>query len=178
MNDELDQEVVAEIEAVFAEDDEWGIDVESEVALTLSIPEDWPLAEVMRLRGAVSSAGPMLSNGILDLTTKASGDVRLDLAFMMFSMAGQQALDAAKVALDRWLEDNGAPLVSLYPVQSSNLAAMGWHLGVAVVEFQNGGVYAYQEVPEALFHEWFISESVGKFLQTEIKPNHAVEKLA
>lgn len=157
---------------------EGGIDFDSSVTIDLAIPGDWPVAEVMRLRGAASSAGTMLSDGIEDLTRNASGDFRLDLAFSIFSSAGSQALLAVEAAIDGWLEAGGFPQVSLYPVRSSNLAAMGWREGTAVVEFQNGGVYAYAEVPESVFLEWWSADSVGKFLADEIKPTYGVRRLA
>lgn len=168
---------------VLAEDElEWaGISVEIEVDFT---PEEGvSLASVMRMRGAVASASQMMKGGMADLARGANLDGHLEFAFGLFTMGGELLLDAVGVSLNDHLEAAGAPVCSLYPVESSNIAAMGWvgdpgSTPVAVVEFTNGSLYEYQGVGNALFSEWWDAPSKGRFLAAEIKDNFEFRRLA
>ena len=45
------------------------------------------------------------------------------------------------------------------------------------VAFHNGTLYQYFDVPEALYQEMLRSDSVGKFLNTQIKNSYRYAKL-
>jgi|WetSurSiteA1Bulk_404760.scaffolds.fasta_scaffold00048_25 uncharacterized protein len=53
-------------------------------------------------------------------------------------------------------------------VKSSVIASVGW-APVLEVEFKNGGVYQYIDVPEDTFNELVSSKSKGKYLDAYIK---------
>ncbi len=65
------------------------------------------------------------------------------------------------------------------PVQSSSVGSMGYdarkHL--LEVEFRNGGVYRYLDVPEAEYQALKDADSVGRHLNQEIKPFYSVIKV-
>ena len=66
------------------------------------------------------------------------------------------------------------------PVDSSSLSSMGYdaHRHLLEVEFRNGGVYRYLEVPEDEWQSLQSAESKGSYLNTHIKPRHPYRKLA
>lgn len=57
------------------------------------------------------------------------------------------------------------------PVDSSNIDSIGYDAGERIleVEFRNGGVYRYLDVPEEIYTALNESASVGSFLFREIK---------
>lgn len=59
-------------------------------------------------------------------------------------------------------------------VQSSNIASVGWADNVVEVEFQNGAVWRYSPVSEALARELQHADSVGSFFHKNIKSNPAI----
>ncbi|HET7229470.1 MAG TPA: KTSC domain-containing protein [Longimicrobium sp.] len=65
------------------------------------------------------------------------------------------------------------------PVQSSSVGSIGYdarkHL--LEVEFRNGGVYRYLDVPEAEYQALRDADSVGRHLNQEIKPFYSVIKV-
>lgn len=65
------------------------------------------------------------------------------------------------------------------PVESSNLAAVGYDANSQIlqVEFKNGSVYNYFRVPAEKHAALMAADSVGKYLNAEIKPHHAYELL-
>ena len=65
------------------------------------------------------------------------------------------------------------------PVQSSNVAEVGYDPTTMTLEvaFRNGTVYQYFDIPEILYQELLHAESVGKFLNTQIKNNYRYVKL-
>lgn len=64
-------------------------------------------------------------------------------------------------------------------VQSSNVAEVGYDPGTMTLEvaFLSGSVYQYFDVPEVLFQEMLHSESVGRFLNSQIKENYRYARL-
>jgi len=61
-------------------------------------------------------------------------------------------------------------------VKSSNIESIGYEvldfaklLGTLEVEFKGGGVYRYLEVPESMYEDMLVAESVGKFFSTHTK---------
>lgn len=63
------------------------------------------------------------------------------------------------------------------PVTSSNIASMGYDDGTMEVEFNNGGVYQYKDVPESIYNQCFNASSVGAFFAANIKNNYEWEKI-
>lgn len=65
------------------------------------------------------------------------------------------------------------------PVQSSNIAEVGYEPATMTLEvaFHNGTIYQYFDVPEALYQELIHAESVGTFLNAQIKNNYRYVKL-
>ncbi len=57
-------------------------------------------------------------------------------------------------------------------VESSNVATIGYEDGVLEVEFKNGGVYQYPDVTQEEFDSPVKADSVGRWLNQVIKPNH------
>lgn len=57
------------------------------------------------------------------------------------------------------------------PVDSSNVAAIGYDLDSATleVEFHNGSVYQYFDVPAVVHAEFMQAESPGRFLHAQIR---------
>lgn len=67
-------------------------------------------------------------------------------------------------------------------VASSNVAAVGYEQTSSTleVEFKNGSVYQYFNVPPDHFHALSGGRlnSVGKYLNTEIKPRYRCEQIS
>lgn len=64
-------------------------------------------------------------------------------------------------------------------LDSSSLASAGYDPAAHVleVEFRNGGVYQYLEVDDDEYEEFRSAPSKGRYLNTEIKPDHPARKL-
>ena len=64
-------------------------------------------------------------------------------------------------------------------LDSSSLASAGYDPAAHVleVEFRNGGVYQYLEVPDVEYEEFMTAPSKGRYLNTEIKPHHPARKV-
>ena len=69
--------------------------------------------------------------------------------------------------------------VEMRPVQSSNVAAIGYRNGGMLVKFHNGGMYYYHNVPNELFWRMLRASSKGRFLHQFIKnqPQYWCEKI-
>ena len=46
-----------------------------------------------------------------------------------------------------------------------------------IVEFKSGGIYAYLNVPIEVWNKSLNASSIGKFLNTDVKPYYKVTKL-
>jgi hypothetical protein len=64
-------------------------------------------------------------------------------------------------------------------LDSASLASVGYDPGrqVLEVEFLNGGVYEYADVPEERYHALLEADSKGRYLNAEIKPHHPWRRL-
>ena len=64
-------------------------------------------------------------------------------------------------------------------IQSSNLKKTEYDLDTKklVVEFKNGMSYEYEEVPHNIFTQFRISDSQGKFFNTQISKTYKYKKL-
>lgn len=60
------------------------------------------------------------------------------------------------------------------PVVSSNIASVGYDPNTLTleVEFLNGSVYQYFDVPELEYHYLIGADSIGKYLHRNIKSNY------
>lgn len=69
-------------------------------------------------------------------------------------------------------------MVEMIAVESSNVAAVGYDEATKKlkVEFKNGSSYTYSDVPKEKAQAIVGAESVGKYLNANIKPHHPFEK--
>lgn len=69
--------------------------------------------------------------------------------------------------------------VNRTPVSSSSVASVGYDPNTMTleVEFKNGSVYQYFDVPEAVYQELMIADSVGRYLNENIKNSYRYTKL-
>lgn len=65
------------------------------------------------------------------------------------------------------------------PVTSSNVAEVGYDSPSMTLEvlFLNGTLYQYFDIPEILHQELMQSDSIGRFLNSNIKNNYRYTKL-
>lgn len=65
------------------------------------------------------------------------------------------------------------------PVESSNIAAIGYteNNETLEVEFKNGGVYQYFDVPKWVHAELMAAESKGQYLNRQVKGTYKFEKV-
>lgn len=56
------------------------------------------------------------------------------------------------------------------PVRSSNLRSVGYQNGVLEIQFHNGAIYQYFDVPIELANELMRARSKGSFFKQEIEP--------
>ncbi len=65
------------------------------------------------------------------------------------------------------------------PVDSSSMASVGYDARrrMLEVEFRNGGVYRYLDVPEDDYRALKEADSLGRHLNQEIKPFYSVIKV-
>jgi hypothetical protein len=65
------------------------------------------------------------------------------------------------------------------PVTSSSVAEIGYDVNTMTLEvaFRNGTTYQYFDVPESLYQELMSSESVGRFLNEQIKNSYRYTKV-
>lgn len=66
------------------------------------------------------------------------------------------------------------------PVKSSNICSVGYDpfKSLLTVEFLNGSIWAYKDVPVKVYDALMAAPSVGSFLAREIKPTYASEKVS
>lgn len=65
------------------------------------------------------------------------------------------------------------------PVKSSNVKAIGYDADnkVLEVEFHNGGLYQYKQVPKLVYNRLMTAESIGKAFVSSIKPKFDCTRL-
>jgi len=59
--------------------------------------------------------------------------------------------------------------MKLINVESSNVKSVGYENNTLIVLFKNGGLYKYIDIPETVYDELLLAESIGKYLNTEVK---------
>lgn len=62
-------------------------------------------------------------------------------------------------------------------VVSSNVDEIAHDGHDLFVRFKNGGLYKYRGVPRSVFERMLKAESVGKFLNAEVKPHYQFTKM-
>ena len=62
------------------------------------------------------------------------------------------------------------PDITMHNVTSSNIKALGHDGKDLIVDFLNGRAYRYLDVPESLLMDGLGAPSVGKWLNTAVKP--------
>ncbi|MGQ0840730.1 KTSC domain-containing protein [Actinokineospora sp.] len=64
-------------------------------------------------------------------------------------------------------------------MESASIASVGYDgmTGTLEVEFRNGGVYQYIDVPKRLYWRLMSADSLGAFLNLEIKDRHETRKV-
>jgi KTSC domain len=69
--------------------------------------------------------------------------------------------------------------MSRIPVDSSTVNSVLYHSDSSTleVEFKNGNVYQYFDVPEAVYTEFMTSDSKGEFLAKQIKGAYRYARL-
>lgn len=55
-------------------------------------------------------------------------------------------------------------------VRSSNLMSVGWQNKVLEVQFHNGAIYQYSEVPREVAEELLRARSIGEYFKRNIEP--------
>ncbi len=65
------------------------------------------------------------------------------------------------------------------PVSSSNLRAVGYDAAAQTleIEFQNGRVYQYSDVPEDVYRELMSAESHGQYFNDNIKDDYSYQQV-
>lgn len=66
------------------------------------------------------------------------------------------------------------------PVESSNLASVGYDASSATleIEFRSGGIYQYFDVPESVYRELMEAPSQGKFFHVHIRDKYRYVKIS
>jgi len=65
------------------------------------------------------------------------------------------------------------------PVSSSNIASIGYETDSQTleVEFNNGTIYQYYDVPEHIYDELLSSSSVGSYFNQQVKSNYSYSQV-
>lgn len=65
------------------------------------------------------------------------------------------------------------------PVNSSNINSIGYDILSAIleVEFKDGSIYRYYDVPDYIYKELMNAKSYGQFLSENIKYNFRYQKI-
>lgn len=64
------------------------------------------------------------------------------------------------------------------PVSSSNVARIGFENGVLRVQFHNGYVYEYYNVPESVYKAFLNAPSKGQFVHYNLKGFYDYRRIA
>lgn len=55
-------------------------------------------------------------------------------------------------------------------VDSSSVRSVGWSDGTLELEYVNGSIYQYDDVPQTTFAALLAAPSIGAYVNTHIKP--------
>lgn len=64
-----------------------------------------------------------------------------------------------------------------FVVDSALIYSVGYAAGVLAVEFRDGGLYEYRDVPPEVFHELTLAKSVGAYFIQNIKTQYPYSKI-
>lgn len=67
--------------------------------------------------------------------------------------------------------------MKLNPINSSNIKAIGWENNTLHIQFRNGSVYEYKDVPKEEYDAMLKSDFVGSYYHKNIKGNYTCNKL-
>lgn len=65
----------------------------------------------------------------------------------------------------------------MQPVKSSNIAAIGYDRGTLQVQFTNGGIYRYSDVPADVYAKLIAASSIGKHFRQTITGKYKHERV-
>lgn len=65
----------------------------------------------------------------------------------------------------------------MIPVQSSDLARVGYESGTLCIQFNSGGIYEYYNVPESVYNGLMSASSHGKYFHQFIKSNYRYQRI-
>ncbi len=66
--------------------------------------------------------------------------------------------------------------MTMQPVASSNLSAVGYEKGTLYVSFNSGGLYSYDGVPETVYRGLMTAASHGSYFAAHIKNSYRYTK--
>jgi len=69
--------------------------------------------------------------------------------------------------------------VEMIAVRSSNVAAIGHDPDdlILEIEFLDGSLYRYYDVPEEVFHDFVLAPSKGRFVWSDIRDQYEYERV-
>lgn len=67
--------------------------------------------------------------------------------------------------------------MNMIPVQSSNVASIGYANGIIEVHFHNGYIYQYSGTTESLFNQFLNASSKGQFVHQHLKDRYPTTRL-
>jgi hypothetical protein len=71
----------------------------------------------------------------------------------------------------------GAADMRRRPVNSSSVRTVSWKDGTLEVEYVSGDVYQYYDVPQLTYAGLLAADSIGNFVNTEIKPYYEFKEV-
>ena len=77
-------------------------------------------------------------------------------------------------------KDAGRSEIDREPVKSTSVASVGYNdlSGTLEIEFRNGSVYRYYDVPEQIYRDLIAASSLGRFINKKVKPYFAYKEIA
>jgi KTSC domain len=65
-------------------------------------------------------------------------------------------------------------------VKSTSVASVGYNelSGTLEIEYRNGSLYRYYDVPEQVYTDLMAASSLGRFINKKIKPYFTYKKIA
>lgn len=67
--------------------------------------------------------------------------------------------------------------MNMIPVSSSNISSIGYENGTLYVTFHHGGLYAYFNVPESIYHGLMSASSHGSYLASHVKGVYSYKRI-
>lgn len=67
--------------------------------------------------------------------------------------------------------------MQMTPVSSSNISSIGYEGSTLYVSFNRGGLYAYYNVPESVYHNLMCASSHGSYLANHVKGIYSYRRI-